>query len=127
MTIIYIIVGVALVLIVGVVIVFLMQNQGGNQPKKKDADKKAAGDGQDRQYIDRLCQLVRIVLDRNASDRHDQTAREIKRLGEQINEAGGFRRMVSVQQEVQKKVGERGGGKLSTIWIGVGQWKGRVR
>ncbi len=123
----YIVGGVAAVVIVVVVIVFAMQNKGGDKKGKGSDKSSGSSSGGDLQYRDRIIQLLRIVLDQHAKERHESTTREIVRLGNQINESGGFRRMVSVQSEVQKKAGDRAGGKLSAIWKGIGEWTGSVR
>jgi hypothetical protein len=118
-----IIISVAAFLIVCVVVFFFLQQKSGGGNKSGANRKKDSNlGGEDRQYVDRISQLIKVSLDPHTQDKRESTEREMKRLGEQINEKGGLRRMLAIKQEIAKAYGEKYARRLAQVWVGIGQW-----
>jgi hypothetical protein len=77
----------------------------------------------DIEFVHRLSYLLQILIEHSASERRLSSTREIIRIGEEINTAGGFRYMVKIHQAVAQQTSEKAGVRLKSLWKGIGDWR----
>ena len=114
----YAVIGViAFIVVVGLILAF--NRNSADKPKKKANQQ----DQKDSEFIQRLCYLLKIVIEHSSSERRQSSTREVVRIGEEINESGGFRYMVKIHEEVTSQTSDKVGGRLKALWKGIGDWR----
>ncbi len=90
----------------------------------RKSNKKVVGlQPKDTEFVRRLSYLLQILIEHSASERGQSSTREIIRLGEEINTAGGFRYMIKIHQAVAQQTSEKAGVRLKSLWKGIGDWR----
>lgn len=107
------------VAIVAVGIFLLVTWSGGGKSTKKISVQQQ----KDAEFIHRLSYLLQILIEHSASERRQSATREIIRLGEEINQKGGFRYMVKIHETVTQQTSEKTGVRLKALWKGIGEWR----
>lgn len=95
-----------------------------SQPAATSATKTRTQQQTDSEHTQRLCYLLKIVIEHSSTERRDSSTREVIRIGEAINEEGGFRYMVKIHKTVTEKTTPKVGAKLKSLWKGIGEWRG---
>lgn len=114
----YVAIGVVVFIVVGG-LVLVVTRKSADQPRKKANPKEQ----KDSEFIQRLCYLMKIVLEHSSSERRQSSTREVIRIGEEISESGGFRYMIKIHEEVTRQTSEKVGGRLKALWKGIGDWR----
>lgn len=110
------------IIVVAIVVVgiFLVATwSGGGKSTKKSGLQQQ----KDAEFIHRLSYLLQIVIEHSDSDRRQSATREIIRLGEEINQKGGFRYMVKIHEIVTQQASGKTGARLKSLWKGIGDWR----
>jgi hypothetical protein len=113
------IVAVVVVVIAGI-LVLVMKSKG-----KTSSPSKRGGQGQNENACTKkLAYLLKIVVEHDAEPKGKSSKKEIVRLGEEVHQTGGFRSMVRIHHAVTEQTSPKFARRLSTIWKGVGDWRG---
>ncbi len=82
------------------------------------------GDGVPSGGLYRLLELERVIEDHRRRDpRRFEIADELKRIGEQLHQAGGEDLMTRGFYHVVDRHGMNAASPLSRIWDGIGEWR----
>ncbi len=116
---IWIIIGFAVLVAIGGVALVVMRS-ANEKPNKKNHTQ----DQKDSEFVQRLCYLMKIVVEHSSSERRQSSTREVIRIGEEVHNTGGFRYMVKIHESVSQQMSDKIGGRLAALWKGIGDWRG---
>lgn len=113
------IISIVAVAVIGLVALFVSLSKSSGSGGKSNPQEQ-----QDTEFIQRLSYLLKIVIEHSSSERRQSSTREVIRIGEKINEVGGFRYMVKIHEAVTRQTNPKTGVRLKSLWKGIGEWRG---